>query len=95
MEDQAQQPERRCATCLRPLYGANPRQRFCGPPCKAEGWRRVHQQDGDRVIIRRRVPAAPPPAILRDCPHCGKPVAVVALLTTPQAAQPDTPPNPR
>jgi hypothetical protein len=30
---------------------------------------------------------------LRDCPHCGEPVAIVALLTTPQVARLDTPPD--
>jgi hypothetical protein len=25
---------------------------------------------------------------VQGCPHCGKPIAVVALLVTPQAARP-------
>ncbi|HYY79911.1 MAG TPA: hypothetical protein VFD04_12115 [Actinomycetes bacterium] len=25
---------------------------------------------------------------LQGCPHCGRPIAVVALLVTPQAARP-------
>ncbi len=36
----------------------------------------------------------PQPAAVRDCPHCGRPITIVALLTTVQAAHqqpPDTP----
>ncbi|PKV92544.1 hypothetical protein ATK30_3357 [Amycolatopsis echigonensis] len=38
-------------------------------------------------------PAAPLPHIAaqRDCPHCGAPVTIVALLTTPEAARPQMP----
>lgn len=38
-------------------------------------------------------PAAPLPHIAaqRDCPHCGGPVTIVALLTTPEAARPQMP----
>lgn len=28
------------------------------------------------------------PAATRDCPHCGQPVTIVALLATPEAARP-------
>ena len=47
-------------------------------------------------------PASPQPAATRDCPHCGEPVTIVALLTTPRPhakpasqppAHPATPPN--
>jgi endogenous inhibitor of DNA gyrase (YacG/DUF329 family) len=27
----------------------------------------------------------------RDCPHCGGPITIVALLTTPEAARPSAP----
>ena len=37
-------------------------------------------------------PAGPPdpmgPTATRACPHCGQPVTIVALLTTPEAARP-------
>ena len=33
----------------------------------------------------------PQPAAQRDCPHCGGPVTIVALLTTPEAARPQMP----
>ncbi|MCM4085202.1 hypothetical protein [Paractinoplanes hotanensis] len=84
---------RNCPTCQNPLPGNNPRRRYCSPPCKAEGWRRDHPDDTDtdRIVIPRKTPTPPPATTLRDCPHCGEPVAIVALLATPAAAQVDTP----
>jgi endogenous inhibitor of DNA gyrase (YacG/DUF329 family) len=84
---------RSCPVCHSPLPGANPQRIYCSPPCKAEGWRRDHTADTDRQPIARKTPAPPPAAILRDCPHCGEPVAIVALLATPHTARPDTPNN--
>lgn len=39
---------------------------------------------------RRRTERLEPlaPAATRDCPHCGQPVTIVALLATPEAARP-------
>ena len=91
MDNNEQHTQRRCPTCLDPLPTNNPRRRYCSPPCKAEGWRRDHAADTDRQPIPRKTPAAPPPATTRDCPHCGHPIAVVTLLTTPHVARPDTP----
>ena len=31
------------------------------------------------------------PAATRPCPHCGEPITIVALLTTPEAARPQLP----
>jgi endogenous inhibitor of DNA gyrase (YacG/DUF329 family) len=95
MDETEQTPIRRCETCLTPLPAANPRRRFCSPPCKAEGWRREHRNASDRIAIPRRQPAGPPPATIRDCPHCGQPVAIVTLLATPHVARPDTPTSTR
>jgi endogenous inhibitor of DNA gyrase (YacG/DUF329 family) len=92
MDNNEQRAEPRCPTCLAPLP-AGTRRRYCSPPCKAEGWRRDHANDTDRQPIPRKVPAPPPPTTIRDCPHCGAPVAVVTLLATPHVAQPNTPHN--
>jgi hypothetical protein len=35
-----------------------------------------------------RQPEPLAPAATRDCPHCGRPVTIVALLATPEAARP-------
>jgi len=40
-------------------------------------------------------PAPPPPVTIRDCQHCGAPIAIVTLLATPNVAQVDTPHNVR
>jgi endogenous inhibitor of DNA gyrase (YacG/DUF329 family) len=84
---------RDCPVCHSPLPSANPKRVYCSPPCKAEGWRRDHAGDPDRQPIARKTPAPPPPTMLRDCPHCGETVAIVALLATPHVARPDTPNN--
>ena len=91
----ANQPasNRHCPTCLGTLPTDNPRRVYCSPVCKAEGWKREHADDTDRQPIPRKTPAPPPAATIRDCPHCGQPVAVVALLATPHVARPDTPHN--
>jgi hypothetical protein len=89
-----QQTGRRCPTCLNPLP-AGSRRRYCTPACKTEGWRRDHAADTDRQPTPRKLPAPPPAATIRDCPHCAAPIAVVTLLATPNVAQVDTPHNTR
>jgi hypothetical protein len=92
-EHSAEQPAaRRCPTCLAPLP-AGTRRRYCTPACKTEGWRRDHAADTDRQPTPRKTPASPPPATIRDCPHCAAPIAIVTLLATPNVAQVDTPHN--
>lgn len=87
-----QRTGRHCPTCLNPLP-AGTRRRYCTPACKAEGWRRDHGDDTDRQPTPRKIPAPPPAATIRDCPHCGTPIAVVTLLAAPNVAQVDTPHN--
>jgi hypothetical protein len=87
-----QRTRRRCPTCLIPLP-AGTRRRYCTPACKTEGWRRDRADDEQRQPTPRKTPASPPPATIRDCPHCGGPIAVVTLLATPNVAQVDTPHN--
>jgi len=80
---------RTCPVCHTPLP-AGTRRRYCGPPCKTAGWRREHR-DPDRPVITRMAPFPPPPTTIRDCPHCGEPVAIVALLATPTTAHTEIP----
>jgi endogenous inhibitor of DNA gyrase (YacG/DUF329 family) len=87
-----QRTRRHCPTCLTPLP-AGTRRRYCTPACKTEGWRRNHAADTDRQPTPRKTPASPPPTTIRDCPHCGTPIAVVTLLASPNVAQVDTPHN--
>jgi hypothetical protein len=49
---------------------------------------------GPASIRARHQPEPLAPAATRDCPHCGRPVTIVALLATPEAARPTiTPPG--
>ena len=81
---------RTCAACHTPLP-AGSRRAYCSPVCKSAAWKREHRDDTDRQPVPRKAPTAAPAMTLRDCPHCGEPVAIVALLTTPQVARLDTP----
>ena len=81
---------RTCAACHIPLP-ARSRRTYCSAVCKSAAWKREHQDDTDRQPVPRTTRAARPAMTLRDCPHCGEPVAIVALLTTPQVARLDTP----
>jgi hypothetical protein len=92
----AETPElRRCPICGNSIAGAG---RYCSPACKTAGWRQANP--GRPPGPARRKASDPPttgalPAALRECPHCGEPIAIVALLTTPQIAgiQPASPPH--
>jgi endogenous inhibitor of DNA gyrase (YacG/DUF329 family) len=81
---------RTCPICQTPIpTGA--RRPWCSPACKTTAWRRDNpdRPTGPPRTKPATTPAAEPqPAPLRDCPHCGKPVAIVALLATPQVARP-------
>jgi endogenous inhibitor of DNA gyrase (YacG/DUF329 family) len=80
---------RTCPICTTPIPSTSQR-RYCSPACKTAAWRR----DNPHRNTRKAPPQPPPtttgqqPAALRDCPHCGKPVTIIALLTTPQIAGP-------
>jgi endogenous inhibitor of DNA gyrase (YacG/DUF329 family) len=81
---------RTCAACHKPLPTRS-RRTYCSAVCKSAAWKREHQDDTDRQPVLRKKPAPAPAMTLRDCPHCGEPVAIVTLLTTPQVASLDTP----
>ena len=81
---------RTCPICQTPMPAGGKR-RTCSPACKTEAWRRDNPDRPAGPPRTRPTPApatGPLPAALRDCPHCGEPITIVALLTTPQIARP-------
>lgn len=80
---------RACRACWREFTPTNSRNVYCTDRCRKHAWeQRKHRDDATAADGR---PPAPQPAATRDCPHCGEPITIVALLTTPQAARPSTP----
>jgi endogenous inhibitor of DNA gyrase (YacG/DUF329 family) len=64
------------------------RHTYCSGRCRAEaGRRRTRETTTNAAPPATPQPYQPESAALRDCPHCGQPVTIVALLTTPQVAQ--------
>ena len=61
---------------------------YCSNRCRAEAGRRRARDTATTPATPTPAPYRPEPAALRDCPHCGNPVTIVALLTTPQIAGP-------
>jgi endogenous inhibitor of DNA gyrase (YacG/DUF329 family) len=97
--------QRECPQCGTPFTWtpAAPRQKYCSARCKHR-WHRAH----GRPRKRRRggqaatCDVAGPPAATAGqaglaaqpaCPHCRKPVALVAWLVPPAAASVKTPPR--
>jgi endogenous inhibitor of DNA gyrase (YacG/DUF329 family) len=81
---------RTCPICQTPIPAAS-RRRWCSPACKTAAWRRDNPDrpaGPPRITAPTPQPTGPQPAATRECPHCGKAVAIVALLTTPQIAGP-------
>ncbi|MFI0406852.1 hypothetical protein [Actinomadura sp. 3N508] len=89
-------PTHTCPVCWN-QFTVNPRSAhkhtYCSGRCRSEAGRR---RDKNKTIT----PAAPAPATpeprpepaaVRQCPHCGSAITIVALLTTPQVARPTTP----
>jgi endogenous inhibitor of DNA gyrase (YacG/DUF329 family) len=75
---------------------------YCSIRCKRAAFDRRHR--GERVPDARpalapptanaapvSIDQLPQPAAHRECPHCGGPITIVALLTTPEAARPQQP----
>lgn len=74
------------------------RHTYCTPRCKAEAARRRRREREDTPDQAEGTPAEAPlpvtplaPTAIRNCPHCDKPVTIVALLATPEAARPSIP----
>lgn len=83
---------RNCQVCWREFTTINPRRIYCSTRCKSTAKRRREQQ-ADTVDTTRDTAPEPRPAATRACPHCGEPITIVALLTTPEAARPSIPPD--
>jgi hypothetical protein len=81
--------QRVCPVCQAPFTPAprQPHQRYCTTSCRQAAWRR-RQRSGPATPPANRSQLEPPQVAIQGCPHCGRPIAVVALLVTPQAARP-------
>jgi len=99
--------QRDCPACGNPFTWtpAAPRQKYCSTRCKHR-WHQAHGKPRKRRRARRAAtadvarPPAPTTAVTGDslaadpaCPHCRKPVALVAWLVPPAAASVKEPPR--
>jgi len=66
---------------------------YCSPQCKrtAAARREVERTSNPATPFGSPTEPLPQLAAQRECPHCGGPVSIVALLTTPEAARPQMP----
>ena len=66
---------------------------YCSPTCKrTAAARREVERTSQQHPSTPATPAPLPQTVAqRDCPHCGGPVTIVALLTTPETARPQMP----
>jgi endogenous inhibitor of DNA gyrase (YacG/DUF329 family) len=98
--------DKTCPVCWEPFVATGRQAKtrlYCTPECKrvAAARREIERTTPSRQPYGPPPPAAAPapatPAQLpltaaqRQCPHCGGPVTIVALLTTPEAARPQMP----
>lgn len=83
---------RHCPVCQSPFTPAfrNPHQRYCSSTCRATaGRRRKSARTADRrdgVTTADGVRPGGVAGVAVQCPHCNRPVTVVALLVPPGAA---------
>lgn len=85
---------RACQICWQEFTPVRSNNIYCSVRCKNTAFdrkRRPLATTGDTANTTPAGPAQPQPAAVRDCPHCGEPITIVALLTTPEAARPTTP----
>ncbi|SHU72649.1 Uncharacterised protein [Mycobacteroides abscessus subsp. abscessus] len=84
---------RTCQACWREFTPVNARNIYCSDHCRKQAWSQRKQHDTTPAATTAGAHRAPQPqpAATRDCPHCGEPITIVALLTTPEAARPSTP----
>ena len=99
--------QRECPACGNPFTWtpAAPRQKYCSTRCKHR-WHAAHGKPRKRRRGRRAAtadvacPPTPTTGVTEDslaaepaCPHCRKPVALVAWLVPPAAASVKEPPR--
>jgi hypothetical protein len=89
-------PETRTCPVCWSQFTATGRRIYCSKKCCGTAWERRggrHRGTSTPAPEPASIPRqpTPQPAAIRGCPHCGQPVTIVALLTTPQAAQPRLP----
>ncbi|GAB5904414.1 hypothetical protein OKHIF_25150 [Mycobacteroides chelonae] len=84
---------RACQACWREFTPASARNIYCSDHCRKQAWsqRKQHETATGATNHGADRDPGPQPAATRDCPHCGEPITIVALLTTPEAARPSTP----
>ena len=91
--------QRACPVCGTAFTwtSASPRQKYCSTRCAQLCWERTHRRRSPRQPAtgnprrhdddpRRPDGNGQPPAAIAACPHCRKPVAIVAWLIPPAAA---------
>jgi len=85
--------QRECPSCGTEFTWttAAPRQRFCSTPCRQRWWDRSRRRRGRQPGDDPRGPDGTTLAAVPACPHCRKPVAIVAWLVPPAAASVTTP----
>lgn len=57
----------------------------------ANATKKADAAEGETMTLASRDPTPLAPTAVRNCPHCDKPVTIVALLATPEAARPTIP----
>ncbi|MEU5764277.1 hypothetical protein [Nocardia sp. NPDC047648] len=83
---------RTCQICWGEFIPSRSNNIYCSSRCKNTAARRRNSQtDTPFETQRSELATTPQPAATRDCPHCGEPITIVALLTTPEAARPSIP----
>lgn len=93
-ETKHQLAPRACQICWQEFTPSRSSNIYCSKRCKNTAFHRKTRPlatTGDATNTTSTGPTQPQPAAVRDCPHCGEPITIVALLTTPEAARPTTP----
>lgn len=80
---------RTCPVCWT-QFTATGRRIYCSKKCCGTAWERRGGRQARLASMPSPKPA-PQPVATSGCPHCGKPITIVALLATPQAARPRLP----